>query len=312
MSSKVSAIITTHNRSQLAIKAINSVLSQSYNNIELIVVDDASDFEHKDRLIQYARSYKFKYYYICQEDSRGGNYARNKGIEISDGEYIAFLDDDDEWLSTKIEKQVAFLDKNVDYSFVACGKIYELDYGKEVYEDDVENLPDGNMAEKIIYSIPYTTSAIMIKRHILEKTGLFDEKLKYWQEYELEMRLSGETPFGVVRENLVLYRIIRTDKQRLTNNINGWDDAVNYINRKHKLLIASQSIFVKRERKRLIALDGINRAIAAGASKRKYLLMLFFIEPRISSLIKIVFDVCRFREIYIVKKILDRLNILKT
>ncbi|WP_288911006.1 glycosyltransferase family 2 protein, partial [uncultured Thomasclavelia sp.] len=87
----VSAIITTHNRLELLKRAIQSVYNQTYSNIELIVVDDASD----DGTKEWAEQQSFKFIYIPKEKSKGGNYARNLGIKSSHGKYVAFLDDDD-------------------------------------------------------------------------------------------------------------------------------------------------------------------------------------------------------------------------
>ena len=302
---KVSAIVTTHNRSKLALKAIESILNQTYKSIEIVVVDDASKEEHVRELEMHAERMNYKYIYIDQMHTRGGNYARNVGIKESKGEYIAFLDDDDEWFTTKIEKQVQYLDLNKEIDFVACGKVYEVDFGKEIFEDDVEALPTGNMQDYIIYNIPYTTSSIMLRRSIIETVGFFDEHLKYWQEYELEMRLANVTAFGVIRENLVLYRIVKNDYQRLTNKLDGWDESVAYINDKHKDIIKEKSWKIQRQRKYLIAKDGINRAVNASVSKRKYLFMLWKVKPSPFNFIKIIFNVARLREIRFIDVILN-------
>lgn len=93
----VSAIITTHNRLSLLKRAVESALSQTYKNIEVIVVDDAST----DGTPEYCNELPLRYIYIPKEESRGGNHARNLGILAAKGEYVAFLDDDDYWLPRK-------------------------------------------------------------------------------------------------------------------------------------------------------------------------------------------------------------------
>ena len=92
MNQLVSAIITTHNRLDLLPRAIDSVLSQSYKNIECVVVDDASTDETQNYCLN--RS-DIVYVRIEKEDSKGGNFARNQGILAAKGEILAFLDDDD-------------------------------------------------------------------------------------------------------------------------------------------------------------------------------------------------------------------------
>ena len=100
----VSAIITTHNRAELLTRAIESVLGQTYQEMEVIVVDDAST----DNTSDVCAKYPIKYIYIPEAESQGGNYARNLGIRAAKGEYCAFLDDDDYWLMCiDLKKQTA-------------------------------------------------------------------------------------------------------------------------------------------------------------------------------------------------------------
>ena len=110
----VSAIITTHNRLELLKRAIESVRTQTYSNMECIVVDDAST----DGTYEYCQGQPVRYLYIPPEESKGGNYARNRGIEMAQGEYVAFLDDDDCWLPEKTTKQVRLLEEK------RCGLVY--------------------------------------------------------------------------------------------------------------------------------------------------------------------------------------------
>ena len=122
----VSAIITTHNRRDLLKRAIDSVLVQTYTNIELIVVDDASD----DGTSEVCNDKRIKYIYIPKSESHGGNYARNLGIKTSKGEYCAFLDDDDVWLPRKIELQLEAFSKNPqNIGFSERSQMQKTSYG---------------------------------------------------------------------------------------------------------------------------------------------------------------------------------------
>ena len=118
-SSLVSVIIPTYNGSNTILRAINSVLNQTYSNLELIIVDDCS----KDNTFEVVKNVKDKRVKVLRhKKNRGGSAARNTGIKEAKGEYIAFLDDDDEWLSEKVEKQVEYL-KNKEsslYKGVVC------------------------------------------------------------------------------------------------------------------------------------------------------------------------------------------------
>lgn len=258
----VSAIITTHNRLPLLKRAIKSVLLQTYKNLELIVVDDAST----DGTSEYCKSQSLHYIHIPKAESKGGNYARNQGIRAAKGKYVAFLDDDDYWLPEKTQKQVALIEsKNCE--LVHCGRRLEI-MGKkgEVTYRDI--LPDplhyGDMHKKILLTICTTTTNILAKRQALIDVGLFDENLLFWQEYELTIRLAQRKPFYFVNEVLSVYRLDRSDKQRLTNKYNEWKSAVRYIHQKHSKLIAQLNVFERFMIKLLVMKDASMRCRNAG------------------------------------------------
>ena len=265
----VSAIITTRNRKKMLRMALESVLSQTYYEIECIVVDDAGSDNTREYIQDLIDRYKIRYIYITPEESRGGNHARNIGILASRGEYIAFLDDDDEWLPTKIEKQVeAMRDQSV--GFVYCGMIREknMDPTTRTVVPIVESrFKDGDISKEVLIHIITTTSTIMIRKSILDKVGLFDEELKFWQEYELSIRVLQNTKAKCIRDNLILYRIIDKDKNRVSNKIAGWEEAVEYIERKHKALIATLSEKEEALRQVYVCIDGFNRGKSSGSYK---------------------------------------------
>lgn len=228
----VSAIITTHNRVQLLQRAIESVLTQTYKNIECIVVDDSSTDDTK----ALCGKYPIHYIYIPKEESHGGNYARNIGIKLSKGEYCAFLDDDDYWLEDKIKKQVELLEQT-DSILVYCGRILEcVDKDKNVTYGELfpRKYNRGEMSKKILLSICTTTSCILVKRDALIKVGCFDECLNFWQEYEMTIRLAQIGKFEFTREKLCIYRKDVSDKNRLTNKYYEWINSVRYIYETHK------------------------------------------------------------------------------
>ncbi len=264
----VTAIITTHNRLNLLKRAIDSVYAQTYPNIELIVIDDAST----DGTPDYCKQLPLQYIYIPKEESKGGNYARNQGIRAAKGEYVAFLDDDDYWLPEKIKKQVALIESK-DCELVHCGRKLEIVKGDKVtYRDLLPNpLHYGDMHRKILLTICTTTTTnILAKRKALFEVGLFDEKLRFWQEYELTIRLAQRKPFYFVNEVLSVYRIDVSDKHRLTNKYEEWKDAVRYIHEKHTGLYGKLNS-IERFRVHLMTLqDAIQRCKAAGFEKKSF------------------------------------------
>jgi glycosyltransferase involved in cell wall biosynthesis len=264
----VSAIITTHNRPLLLNRAIKSVLSQTYKNIECIVVDDKSDDNTKDICASFPT---IRYIYISPEESKGGNYARNQGIIASKGRYCAFLDDDDYWLPQKIEKQVQLI-KEKGCELVYCGRKMEIVHKERT--SFYSKLPNpsfgGDMHKKILMNICCTTSTMMVSREALFGAGLFDEKLAFWQEYELTIRLAQRKPFFYVNEPLCVYRKDVNDKQRLTNKYWGWKKAVKYIHQKHRGLYKRLTIKEKIKAKVLVWEDAyFNRCNSSGLRWRK-------------------------------------------
>ena len=257
---KVSVVITTKNRLSLLKRAVESVYGQTYNNLELIVVDDASE----DGTLQWAEKQNFKYIYIEKEDSHGGNYARNLGIKNTTGEYVAFLDDDDYWESDKLKKQVDLLIEK-KCGMVYCGRRVEYidSHGTNLDTVWLPNINNqGDVHRRILYEIMCSTSTILVKRSLLFEIGLFDENLRFWQEYELDIRLAQITEFYFVNEPLCIYRLDKTDKNRLSNKYHEWEKAVNYIYSKHSKLYSRQSIIERYLKKILYLGDAVNRTVS--------------------------------------------------
>ena len=263
---KVSAIITTHNRADLLKRSIESVLNRTYKNLECIVVDDNST----DNTREVCNQFPVNYIYIPKEETRGGNYARNLGIKAASGDYCAFLDDDDYWLPEKIEKQVKMAEEK-DCELVYCGMRLEI-IKKEgiIYEDKLPSpSASGDMSKLILQFIATTTSCILCKKQALIEVGLFDEELKFWQEYELTIRLAQRSPFYFVNAPLIVYRLNQQDSNRLTNKYFEWLTAVDYIHHKHEALYSQLSLQGKARAKYLKWADAAQRCDSAGLLCRK-------------------------------------------
>ena len=189
---KVSVIIPTYNRAHLVKDAVESVLNQTYQDFELIVIDDGST----DNTREVLAVYKDKLTYIYQEN-QGRSSARNHGIELAQGEYIAFLDSDDVWFPDKLERQVPILesappnvvlvhgykcivDKNlqpVPGWELKLRKLYTLaERGKETYENYLHS------------SCNFTSSILVRKTAIIEIDG-YDASIASLEDFDLYLRL---------------------------------------------------------------------------------------------------------------------------
>lgn len=293
---KVSAIITTHNRIELLKKAIDSVCKQTYSNIECIVVDDNSNdgtYEWINELIKYNKN--IKYIRISSKSKSGGGYARNLGIREATGDYVAFLDDDDEWMQDKIEKQVKIIEKYRDVGIVLCARRIEYNFGQLYIDEKCIDEGIQDYSKKILYNIIGVTSMMMFRKDVFENVGMFDENLKFWQEYDLTIRICQKYKVFFMNEFLLLYRVNYSDKNRKSNKFDEWLKTTDYIKEKYGNLIKDLSDEEKRKLELLIYNDAVNRCSISNNKKMKrtYLRKIFLIEPSLKNLIKFLFNIDR-------------------
>lgn len=239
----VSAVITTHNRLDYLKRAIESVMSQTYPFMECIVVSDAST----DGTDEYCKNRdSITYISIPENESHGGNYARNLGIKAAKGKYVAFLDDDDAWVPTKIEKQVSLL-KEKKCECVYCLRKYEVVNNGKIIKHTIESTKytiEGDISKKIFRHAITSTSCILATKSILDRIGGFDIDLYKIQEYELLIRISQLTEIYYYHdEPLVLYTINKSDKSRISNDHNRLPIAKRYIEDKHKDLLRKSGFY---------------------------------------------------------------------
>ncbi len=173
--SLVSCILTTYNRGSLIKRSLNSIIVQEYKNLEILVIDDCSSESYED-LIKSYNDKRIKY--IRHKSNKGLAQSRNTGMENSHGEYIAFLDDDDEWLPDKIIKQLEIFQNSEfrNLGMVMCG-IRRINGLKIKNQKEVLR---GNLFDKMLIDQPLVGngSCALIKREIYKKHGGFDLRYK--------------------------------------------------------------------------------------------------------------------------------------
>lgn len=198
----ISVIIPTYNRTHLIERAIQSVLNQTYQDFEIIVVDDGSIDNTKEVLESFSDK---RIRYIRHEKNRGGAVARNTGIKIARGEYIGFLDDDSEWLSKKLEKQMkAFEAASPEVSIVYTG-LLRIENDRKVYiPSPTIKKKENNIQRELLKKNFIDTSTILVKKECLNKVGVFDERLPRFQDWELVIRISKCYKFKLINEPLVI------------------------------------------------------------------------------------------------------------
>ena len=204
----VSTIIPTYNRADLVCDAIDSVLGQTYPHVEVIVVDDGSTDTTLETLGRYGNKIQ-----VIQQANAGPSAARNRGIKAAKGEIIAFLDSDDLWLPTKLQRQVAILmraDKSVPCCL--CNAIMRGDDGEQRFFDMALLKPryyEGlwlNVAEVLSSRFVFFNQAVAIRREALDKVGLFDESLLFMEDHDIALRMALMGPWTYINEPLVIWR----------------------------------------------------------------------------------------------------------
>ncbi|MBQ8117274.1 MAG: glycosyltransferase family 2 protein [Lachnospiraceae bacterium] len=218
MKHTISVIISTYKRKPEVInKAIMSIEQQTYPVSEIIVVDDNSfENNHLSRLsAQIKASLTNRAVYIKQPlGNAGANAARNLGIHNAHGEFVAFLDDDDEWLPEKINKQMQEFDQDKDgkLGLVFCGGIRrELLHKGGYVECDYYNLKEFKECptheDMLKHDYIGSTSHPLIRRSVFDKAGMFDEKMPARQDYDMWIRISKYYELKGIRDKLFIHNL---------------------------------------------------------------------------------------------------------
>jgi len=198
----VSVIIPTYNRATLLGRAIQSVLAQTYQDFELIIVDDAST-DNTESLVKSFNSEKV--IYMRHQKNKGTSSGRNTGIRSAKGDYIALQDSDNEWMPEKLEKQMsAFAAAPPEVGVVYTG-FYMIENNKKKYWPSASITPkNGNIFSSIIKG-EYLVSpqTIVVKRECFEKYGLFDERFPALEDWEMALRLAKHYHFKYINEPLL-------------------------------------------------------------------------------------------------------------
>lgn len=204
---EVSVVIPTYNRKNTLKRAIDSVLNQTFQNFEIIIVDDCStdgSFEYiaeqygeLDNLI-----------YVRNENNIGPSASRNVGVSYAGGTYIAFHDSDDEWMPTKLEKQIEAI-KGADErtGLVYSGFKTVCEDGRELYwppEEWGKELKSGNVFRTLLTTPLVGVITLLIKRELFLELGGFKEELKALEDYEFTLRVAYAHKFLFIDETLAV------------------------------------------------------------------------------------------------------------
>jgi glycosyltransferase involved in cell wall biosynthesis len=230
---KVSVIVPTYNREKTISRTIDSVLEQTYKNFELIIVDDASTDNTESIVKNYQKQYK-EIIYIKYNQNKGANFARNLGIKKARGEYINFLDSDDEYLVNNLKEKIKFLENINKKNCLVYSKIIIKELNKE------RIVPYFGIKEKenilnylFINNGEIITSSLCVKKDVLIKNNIFfDEKLKRHQDWDFLIRLKEYVNFYFLNKPLVIWN--KDDSYKTNRDKIDIKNYFNFVNKHEK------------------------------------------------------------------------------
>lgn len=199
---KVTVVIPAYNAMTYLPETLDSVLKQTFADFEVLIVNDGSS----DRIVTWASEITDSRVKLISQENQGLSAARNTGIVHAQGEYVAFLDADDLWEPTKLEKQVHCLDLKPEVGLVYTWTLLVDQQGKSTGTVTASHT-EGNVWEKLLLGdVIGSGSSAMIRRICFETVGLFDTELSSIEDCDMWVRIAACYPLAVIKEVLVYYR----------------------------------------------------------------------------------------------------------
>ena len=185
---KISVIIPTFNRKKTLGRAIQSVMNQSLSPFEILIIDDGSNDGTEEWIKENFQDIKYIY-----QNNHGVSSARNIGIENAYGDWVAFLDSDDEWLPNKLNEQVKAIESNPEMKFFHTNEIW-IRNGVRVNQMKKHKKYGGFIFEKCLDICRISPSSVLIQKEIFDNIGTFDESLRVCEDYDLWLRIVAIYP----------------------------------------------------------------------------------------------------------------------
>jgi glycosyltransferase involved in cell wall biosynthesis len=196
---KVSVVIPTYNRRDFVREAMASVLAQTFRDFELLVIDDGSN-DDTAAVVQEFDGVRYVF-----QANRGVSAARNRGMALSNGDLLAFLDSDDLWQPRKLAHQVAFFTARPQARICQTEEVW-LRHGVRVNPHNKHRKVGGDIFARSLQLCLVSPSAVMLRRELFEQVGGFDENLPACEDYDLWLRIAATEPIHLITTPLVIRR----------------------------------------------------------------------------------------------------------
>jgi glycosyltransferase involved in cell wall biosynthesis len=230
---RVSVVIPAFNAAWCVGRAVDSALAQHYSEREVIVVDDGSTDTTAEVLARYGAAIR-----VVPRSNGGLSRARNAGIRAATGALVAFLDADDYWLPTKLSQQVALLDSLPGIGFCSTGAALEAPDGTRLGEWACARAADNMLREIFAHNaaVAGSGSAVLARRELFERAGMFDESLKSLEDIDMWMRLAAITGYACVPEPLT---VVLRSHDSMSRNLDVMRASAIRVLRKNRHLLAA-------------------------------------------------------------------------
>jgi len=225
ISPTVSVVIPTHDRPKKLLRAVRSVINQTYDDWEIIIVND-----YPDQDISTTLPSNDSIRTIQHKENRGAPIARNSGIQASKGEFIALLDDDDAWKPQKLEKQINYFD-DLDSSFGLVYSGRDVVHGNDHVEVEISD-KEGWIHDTLLEGNVIPSETPLVRASCFSKIGLFDPDLPSCQDIDLWLRIAKEFKIGLVKESLAVAH--RNHEDRISNSMDKKYEGHRKLVEKHK------------------------------------------------------------------------------
>jgi glycosyltransferase involved in cell wall biosynthesis len=198
---KISVVIPFYNSMAYLPVTLESILKQTFTDFEVLIINDGST----DNILEWAKGITDSRIRVISQENKGLAGARNTGIANSNGEYIAFVDADDLWAPTKLEKQVRCLDENLEVGLVHTWMLFIDEKGKSTGRV-LQSYAEGNAWKQVVVKNVIACPSVMIRRCCFEKVGVFEPGRNPVEDWDMWIRIAANYPLAVIKEPLAYYR----------------------------------------------------------------------------------------------------------